>query len=295
MNDRNSVIIIIGCGSVENINLENVHKKLTESIKEYVELIRKEYGIHMPIEVLHRLNNIDDYSQILRIYDYGEVSAYASEEEIAMPLCADKLLKIASKVPGYGINKNHKSYNDENIIVNNNTFLTYIMHVFISGTDAEGYYDDLLLHEVMHFCGSDGASALKEGINELLTRMLAKKYNLRTNSCGYPKEVKLAYNLMNCFGKNIIIRLAFIKGFEKELNFIRENLGDDAANLYFQVCNTAEKEFDEKYYSHMSKFSGAIGLAKKVLFYKRIDYSNVYQMIDNYTNSLSDNNEFKHR
>ena len=100
---------------------------------------------------------------------------------------------------------------------------------------------------------------------------------------------------MNCFGDNIIIRLAFIKGFENELNFIKENLGDDAANLYFQVCNIAEKEVKEKYYSHMPEFSGAIGIAKKVLFYKRIDYTNVHQMIDNYANSLSDNNEFKHR
>lgn len=280
---------------MENMNLENVHKRLTERIKKYIELIKKEYSAYMPIEVLQRLNNIDDYSQILKIYDYGEVSAYASEKNIKMPLCADKLLTIASKVPGYGINKKHKPYNEENIIINNNTFLTYIMHVFISGTNAEEYYEDLLLHETMHFCGSDGASVLKEGINELLTRMLAQKYNLKTSSCGYPKEVKLAYDLMNCFGDNIIIRLAFIKGFENELNFIKENLGDDAANLYFQVCNIAEKEFKEKYYSHMPEFSGAIGIAKKVLFYKRIDYTNVHQMIDNYANSLSDNNEFKHR
>jgi len=276
------------------MDLESVHKRLTERIKEYIELIKKEYGEYMPIEVLQRLSAIDDYSRIIKIYDYGEVSAYASEHNISMPLCADKLLKVASKVPGYGINKKHKPYNDENIIVNNNTFLTYITHVFISGTNAEGYYEDLLLHEVMHFCGSGGANVLKEGINELLTRMLAQKYNIRTNSCGYPKEVKLAYDLMNCFGEDIIIKLAFINDFENELNFIRENLGDDAANLYFRVCSIAEKEFYEKYYSHMPEFSGAIGIAKKVLFYKRIDYSNVHQMIDNYINSLS-NNEIKHR
>lgn len=287
--------MIVGCDNMSTFNIEETHGKLTEQIKEYIELIKKEYGAYIPVEVLQRLSAIDDYSQILKIYDYGEVSAYANENNVIMPLCADKLLRMASKIPGYGISKNHKPYNEENIIVNNNTFLTYIMHVFISGTNAEGYYEDLLLHEVMHFCGSDGASVLKEGINELLTRMLAKKYNLRTNSCGYPKEVKLAYDLMNCFGENIVIRLAFINGFENELNFIRENLGDAAANLYFQVCNTAEKEFNEKYYSHMSEFSGAIGIAKKVLFYKRIDYSKVYQMINNYTISLSNSNEFKHR
>lgn len=287
--------MVVGCDNMSILNVEETQRRLTERIKEYITIIVEEFGAYIPEAILHKLKNINDYSKILKVYDYGEVSAYADSENIHMPLCADRILDMASKIPGYGINKNHKTYNSENIVINNNTFLTYIMHVFISGTNAEGYYEDLLLHEVMHFCGSDGASVLKEGINELLTRMLAKKYNLRTNSCGYPKEVKLAYDLMNCFGEDIIIRLAFINGFENELNFIRENLGDAAANLYFQVCNTAEKEFNEKYYSHMSEFSGAIGIAKKVLFYKRIDYSNVHQMIDNYTNSLSDNNEFKHR
>lgn len=280
---------------MSTLNIEEIQRRLTERVKEYIKIIVEEFGAYMPESVLNRINSIKDYSQILKIHDYGEVSAYANSQNIHMPLCADRILNMASIIPGYGINKKHKTYNPKSMVINNNTFLTYIKHVFISGTNAEGYYEDLLLHEVMHFCGSNGASVLKEGINELLTRMLAKKYNLRTNSCGYPKEVKLAYDLMSCFGEDIIIRLAFIKGFENELNYIRENIGDDAANLYFQVYNTAEKEFNEKYYSHMSEFSGVIGIAKKVLFYKRIDYSNVHQMIDNYTNSLSDNNEFKHR
>lgn len=279
---------------MENKSLDAVHKRLTERIKEYVSLIKKEYGAYMPPDVLQRLNNINDYSNILRIYDYNEVNAYANEENINMPLCADKILKMLSKIPGYGINKNHKPYNHDNMVVNDNTFLTYITHVFVSGTNTEEYFDDLLLHETMHFCGSDGASVLKEGINELLTRMLAQKYNLRTNSCGYPKEVKLAYTLMNCFGKDIIFKLAFTKGFDNEIRFLRENLGDDAANLYYQVCSIAEKEFNEKYYSHMHEYSGAIGIAKKVLFYRKIDYSNIYQMINNYSNSLINDNTTKH-
>lgn len=279
---------------MQKLNMNDVCQNLTKRIQEYISIIIQEYGSCMPIEIINRLKNITDYNQILKIYDYGEVSAYANADYISMPLCADKILNTISKIPGYGINKDHKPYSNENMVVNNNTFLTYLIHVFISGTNAEGYYDDLLLHEVMHFCGSDGGSVLKEGINELLTRMLAKRYNLRTNSCGYPKEVKLAYDLMNCFGEDIIIKLAFIKGFENEMNFLRENLGDAAANLYFQVCGIAEKEFSEKYYSHMPEFSGTIGIVKKVLFYRKIDYSTCHYMIDNYSKSLS-NSEAKRR
>ena len=270
---------------MDDKTLNNIHKRLTEKIKKYIHIIRKEYEDYIPLDVLKRLDSIDDYEKILKIYDYGEINAYANNKSINMPLRAEKVIEFVSKIPGYGIDKNHKIYNSDNMIVNNNTFLTYLKHVFVSGTDTEGYYDDILLHEVMHFCGGDGASVLKEGINELLTRKVAQKYNLRTSCCGYPKEVKLAYELMECFGEDIVTSLGFIKGFDKEVEFIRDNLGDTAAKLYIQVRNDSEKEFQEKYYSHMKEFSGVVGTAKKVLFYKKIDYSSSYKLIDKYLKS----------
>lgn len=279
---------------MSSLNVEEIHRKLTERIKECIKIIVEEYGPYMPEEVLIKLNSVEDYNQILKIYDYGEVSAYADSNNVYMPLGVDRLLSIASKVPGYGINKNHRPYNSENIVINNNTFLTYIKHVFISGTNAEGYYEDLLLHEVMHFCGSGGGTVLDEGTNELLTRMLAQKYNLRTNSCGYPKEVSLAYELMKCFGEETVIRLAFINSFNQKIEYLKDTLGEEAANMYLQVSELAEKEFNEKYYSHMSEFSGALGIAKKVLFYKKIDYSEIHNIIHNYNNALDADISRKH-
>lgn len=279
---------------MSSLNVEEIHRKLTERIKEYIKIIVEEYGPYMPEEVLIKLNSVEDYNQILKIYDYGEVSAYADSNNVYMPLGVDRLLSIASKVPGYGINKNHRPYNSENIVINNNTFLTYIKHVFISGTNAEGYYEDLLLHEVMHFCGSGGGTVLDEGTNELLTRMLAQKYNLRTNSCGYPKEVSLAYELMKCFGEETVIRLAFINSFNQKIEYLKDTLGEEAANMYLQVSELAEKEFNEKYYSHMSEFLGALGIAKKVLFYKKIDYSEIHNIIHNYNNALDADISRKH-
>ena len=267
---------------MKELNVEEVHNRLTENIKNYISLIIKEYGLYMPSYILERLKKISDYSEILKIYDYGEVNAYANEKNIIMPLCADRILSMLSRIPGYGINKKHKPYNNDNIVINNNTFFTYINHVFISGTNAENYYEDLLLHETMHFCGSDGASVLKEGINELLTRILAQKYNLRTNSCGYPKEVQLSYKLMKIFGENIIKTLAFIHNRESEIQFIYNELGEEAADMYQLISDLAEKEFYEEYYSHMSEFKGVVGIVKKAMFYKKIDYSQIYEILENY-------------
>ena len=278
---------------MDNVKLAEMHSRLTERIKKYINIIINEYGPYMPVDVITRLRGIQDFSKILRIYDYGEVSAYADEENVHMPLCADRLLNIASRIPGYGINKDHKPYNSETMVINNNTFFKYMVHVFISGTNAEGYYEDLLLHEVMHFCGSGGGSVLDEGMNELLTRMLAQKHNLRTNSCGYPKEVNLAYELMKCFGQETIIRLAFMSSLDEKIEYLKNTFGVDAANMYLQVAMQAEQEFNGKYYSHMSEFSGVVGIVKKVLFYNKIDYSDIYQTIRNYTSASSDNDELK--
>lgn len=233
---------------------------------------------------LERLNNITDYSKILKIYDYGQINAYGGKTGIKMPLCADKVIGKMSKIPLYGINRNHKIYNEGTIIENDNNFLTYINHAFISGIDTKGYYEDLLLHETMHFCGSDGSSVLKEGINELLTRMLAKKYNLRTSSCGYPKEVKLCLKLMEILGEDVVKQLAFIHDRDLEISFLK-TFGDDIARLYMEVSLIAEDEFSSKYYSHMNEYKGITGIFKKTLLYSKIDYSKAYEVIDSYAKS----------
>lgn len=123
-------------------------------------------------------------------------------------------------------------------------------------------------------------------MNELLTRMLAKKYSLRTNSCGYPKEVMLSYKLMEVFGEDIIKQLAFISNRNSEMEFLRNSLGEDAANLYFEVSYLAEKEFYDKYYSHMSEFKGITGIIKKVKMYNQINYTKVYELIDEYFDKI---------
>lgn len=270
-------------------DMSETHKNLTEVVKKYISIIINECGSYMPPEVLSKLKNITDYNQIIRIYDYGEINAYANSDNIMLPLCASKIFNILVKIPFYGINKNHKLYNEGNMIVNKNSFMTYVNHIFVSGSELEDYYEDLLLHETMHFCGSDGSSVIKEGINELLTRMIAQKYGLRTSACGYPKEVKLCYKLMSIFGEDTIKQLAFIHNFQEEVELIERNNGVEAATLYMQVTSLAEKEFQEKYYSYMSSFKGPVGVIKKIYFYQLINYDSIYSLIDEYQDKLDIN------
>lgn len=261
-----------------------IHKKMADKLKIYIDAIIEMYGSYIPNNRLNYLKNIDNYESLIKIHDYESINGYASDDGINLPLCADRVFKKINKIPGYGINKNHQSYNENTLIINNNTFVDYIIHVFISGTDTTKYFEDLLLHETMHFCGSGGASALKEGINELLTRKIALEKKLKTNGCGYPKEVKIAYELQNLFGEDIINQVAFINSPHEIYMFLEKELGPDAALLFFNVSDAMEKEFYLKYYKDIYSYNGISGILKKTINYKKIDYSNVYKLINDYKN-----------
>ncbi len=274
-------------------NINSIQHNLSIHLEQYINAIIEKYGKYIPQTRLDVLNNISDFDKIIKIYDYGSINAYANASEIKMPLCADKVLKFMSKIPGYGINKNHQSYNLENLINNDNTFSNYIYHVFITGTNVEGYYEDLLLHETMHFCGSGGATALKEGINELLTRKLASEKNFRTNGCAYPKEVKIALELQQIYGEEILNQIAFINSEKQIYMFLANTIDKKAAELYLTISNIMEREFYQKYYSNMDSFNGITGIIRKTTNYNKIDYSGVYELLNNYCVLKSENRQHK--
>lgn len=96
---------------------------------------------------------------------------------------------------------------------------------------------------------------------------------------GYPKETRIAYELEQILGKDVIDRIAFTK-FRYEVIDILNELPMDAATLYITVEREMEKEFQEKYMKY--KFSGVNGPFEKMKKYDTIDYSSVYEIIDEY-------------
>lgn len=127
-----------------------------------------------------------------------------------------------------------------------------------------------------------GASALKEGINELLTRKLALKKNFRTNGCGYPNEVKLALELQNLFGEDIINKIAFIDSNRQIYQLLEEELGTESAVLYVTIERTADKIFDKIYYKKMHSYDGITGILRKIVNYLKVDYTEVYEILTDY-------------
>lgn len=266
--------------------LDKIHKNLTLTLEKYIKTITKTYGRFIPKERLTYLYNIKDYSNIIQIFDYSSINGYANNKYIALPLNADKAFDELKKIPGYGINKNHKVYDNTTLIINNNTFMTYVDHVIKKGMTLEDYFNDLLLHETMHFCGSGGSTALKEGINELLTRKIALENNFKTSGCAYPKEVRIAYTLQQMLGEDTINQIAFINNELDILNYLEDTIGKEASDLYLDISGIMNNEFQTKYYKDMNSYNGLEGIKKKVENYQNIDYTKVYELIDEYNKKI---------
>lgn len=266
--------------------LDKIHKNLTLTLEKYIKTITKTYGRFIPKERLTYLYNIKDYSNVIQIFDYSSINGYANNKYIALPLNADKAFDELKKIPGYGINKNHKVYDNTTLIINNNTFMTYVDHVIKKGMTLEDYFNDLLLHETMHFCGSGGSTALKEGINELLTRKIALENNFKTSGCAYPKEVRIAYTLQQMLGEDTINQIAFINNELDILNYLEDTIGKEASDLYLDISGIMNNEFQTKYYKDMNSYNGLEGIKKKVENYQNIDYTKVYELIDEYNKKI---------
>jgi len=268
------------------MDVNKIKDNLCEEIQKLILIIKKEY----PEFVC--LSDIYDLNKKVHIEETGTISLFVKNGEFYFPKDAFKVLAALKQIPGFGSFKEHKTYSKNNMIINDNTYLTYIKHVFLKGLTPEEYFKESLLHETFHFCGSGGGSAIREGINELKTRQLAEKYNLETSCCGYPKETKIAYELEKLFGKEVINMIAFSKdqmSLKRNLDAISKEMSD----FYFKLESAMNNEFYNKYMKY--DFPGLLGPLKKTKMYNSINYSHAYELINNYKNDQGLLNSLQNR
>jgi hypothetical protein len=268
---------------IDEKELIYIKEQLARQIAEYVSIIKIEYSDIISARTLNYLDRIKDFKDIIKIEQINTISMYVQNGIMYFPINAFSIIEYLKKTPGFGLNKKHKTYNKDTLLINDNNYLSYIKHVFIAGLTPLEFFEETLLHETTHLCGIGGGSALREGFAELKTRELAEKYNIKTSACGYPKEVKIAYELQNIFGKDICDKIAFAGSDFEIAKLLNENIGDDASKLYIEISENMEKIF-QQYYS--KEYKGIQGPITKTLEYDKIDYSNIYKLIAKYKNSV---------
>lgn len=267
--------------------IKEIHKDLANTTKIYIESILDTYGKYIPDYKIEQLSNIDDYRKVIFIEKLNTISAHADDRGVHLPIDAINAFGYFKTLKEYGVDKNHSLYNQDNLVINDNTFFDYLKHLVVTASRLEDYYQDSLLHEVMHFCGSGGVKALKEGINEYLTRKIAKEKGFRTSGCGYPKETKIAYELEKIFGEDILNQIAFINREEDILAFLEEKKGVKAKEFYKNLSMEMEKEFQSKYFKDMNRYGGLEGIKRKCENYDEINYSRANKLIEDYKKKMT--------
>lgn len=257
-----------------------IKKILAYELEKYKNIFKQEFLEFIPRDILIFFDEYSSYEDLIKIEETGTISCFVRNNIIYLPLLADMILKNMSFSSDFGSCPNHKTYTVDTLIINNNTFLDYINHSRLAGISLLDFYEDMLLHEAMHLCGMDGANAFLEGITELKTRELAKKYNLKTNACGYPKEVKIIYRLQEIFGSTLINKISFRMSWRERFLIIEDMVGKDGSKLFEEIFRLMEEEFYNKYYRYV--YSGADAHIEKFKRYDEIDYTCIYRLIEEY-------------
>ncbi len=263
---------------MEVVDLERLKKEL----EMYVSLIVIENAQVIPANVQEKLSG--DLSEVLKVKDTGTISLLCNfnDFKIYLPYSAITALEELKSHPLFKSVPGHVVTAQEQLVKNENTFTDYINHVILAGLTPTEFYEETLLHETMHLCGSGGADALSEGMTELKTRELAQKYDLLTSGCGYPKEVKIVLQLKELFGGEVIDKLTFTPSTEEKLTYLNEKLGEEAANFYYQLHNATNESFQEYI---KTRFKGPNAAYDKAATYQKIDYTRAYNLIEKYQES----------
>lgn len=251
-----------------------MNKDLTEIKKDilnYVPIIYKEYGVDSRL-IKDIVNNIDSKVK----FSNETISFIVRDGILYLPELSYKMFEEI---------KRHHDYNTtldtgvkrDNYLDINTTYTDYINHIITDGLEPIDYFKESILHETMHLCGGGGGNPLQEGINELKTRELAKKYNLKIAAVGYQKEVKIAKELQTIIGKEVMDKIEFMNPVYSAM-YIEDHVGKEEANLY----NTIFKEMKNK----GKEYNTANGIVKspyeKAAIYDKVNYDNIKEIIKTY-------------
>ena len=255
--------------------IKNDVDKIKEKLKLYIDIIIKEYGSYLDNNLISKLNNNTD---IVALNDENTVSFVCRNGILYLPKIAYSIFPELRKHERYAFNPSNRVL-EENYLDTNTTYFDYINHVIEAGLNEYEYFEESLLHEAMHLCGSGGGNAFKEGINELKTRELVQKYHIKIAAIGYSKEVELAKKFQMIVGKTILDELAFKNySLEKAYDFLMNRCGVKIADLYKKILYLIEEESN----IILRSATTTSDPFEKARLYSMIDYKETNKLIDEY-------------
>lgn len=249
-------------------------KRIEDKINEYIPLIENEYGLYMDYRNRDYLEN--NKNRLVEFSKAKTITFFVSNGKLFLPTVAYEIFPVLMKQTNYNSNQNNR-VSEKDYLDTNTTYDDYIKHVIEAGLTPYDYFEESLLHETMHLCGSGGGTPLEEGINELKTRELAQKYHIKIAAMGYPKEVAVAKQLQDIIGRDTMSEISFSNS-RIAIELIKKTSGEEVANLYQYVRNYMIEQ-NKNYIDKMHKISNPTEKAK---VYSEIDYSKAHMLINEY-------------
>lgn len=253
--------------------MEQDFLRIKELLYEYIKLILDSYSNCDRKKISDIINN---NFEIVKFNTSNTITFIVQDDVLLLPKAAYQIIPLLKQYKNYGTKPNsHRNIKD--YLDTNTTYMEYINYMIEAGVSVYEYFEESLLHEAMHICGSQGGTPLEEGINELKTRELAQKNNIKIAAYGYSKEVEIAKKLQQIVGKDVMDELTFVPSYERK-NFLTGRLGDEVAELY-QLISHKMIEKSSCYYDKLFQVSDPF---EKARLYEDVDYSEIHQIIDNY-------------
>lgn len=253
--------------------MEQDFLKIKKLLLEYIKLISKNYYNCDREKIFNAINHD---AKIVEFNTSNTITFIVQNGVLLLPKAAYQIFLLLKQHENYGTKVNNHR-NIEDYLDTNTTYMEYINHLIEGGIEVYDYFEESLLHEAMHICGSQGGTPLEEGINELKTRELAQKHNIKIAAYGYSKEVEISKRLQQIVGKDIMDELTFIPKYKRK-EFLINKSGEEIAELY-ELLSNKMIEKSAHYYDKLFQVNNPF---EKVRLYEDIDYTEVHQIIDAY-------------
>lgn len=249
---------------------QDLINSLCFSTDDYVRWTLVEFGEFIPKETREYVQGIKEYKEILVLNDKPTVTFVQKDGKILIPKRGLRLLEILRFIPGYGIKPDHKCYKSKDVL-NESTYLDYVIHVFLAGLTMEQFCNETLPHEVLHLCGSRGWEPFFEGLTELKAREVAAKYDFPLSRCGYNKEVDIVVQVQDILGRDLMSKIAFTKDEENIRRLIESEFGKKTYRTFMDV---------REYMMDCSNFSRVnsgkrVSVIKKIISYSKVKYPDI--------------------
>jgi len=239
--------------------------KLSGLLKKYVNIFIKEYSNYLTKDQLEILKSIN-YDQIIKTNDFIIPVGIINYNSIYV---SDNLLNIPRKT-------NQDSW------LNNKNYTSYLRHLNNIGCNTYEYYTHQLMFLVFKLVISSDSGIINGFINYEVN-YLRTKYRFQAVNL-YKREEVISQKIIDLIGRENVLKIMFMD-MPSAFKYLNDHLGYRYADLYYQLTNIVDNEFQKIKLDNYTNNNGLVNYAKD---YDKLLYGDAYNCLleFNISNSL---------